>query len=105
MLESFVENKFEIRSIYETQYTEENSPLKFTEQICKMLIVQLSLCSLLERCMYVRDLEHANDANCATFKSTGTKYIHVVSFPVKILQNSVANFPEIVQYIIQSRQL
>ena len=31
MLESFVEIKFEICSIYKAQYAEENSPLKFTE--------------------------------------------------------------------------
>ena len=48
MLKSFVEIKFKICSIYKAQCAEENSPLKFTEHFCKMLIAQLSLCSLLK---------------------------------------------------------
>ena len=38
MLKSFVEIKFEICSIYKAQRAKENSPLKFTEQFCRMLI-------------------------------------------------------------------
>ena len=38
MLKSFIEMKFEICSIYKAQCAEENSPLKYTEQLCKMLI-------------------------------------------------------------------
>ena len=38
MLKSFVEIKFEICSIDKAQCAEENGPLKFTEQFCKMLI-------------------------------------------------------------------
>ena len=48
MLKSFVEIKFKISSIYKVQCAEENSPLKFRGQFCKMLIAQLSLRSLLE---------------------------------------------------------
>ena len=73
MLKSFVEIKFQICSIYKAQCAEENSPLKFTEQFCKMLIAQSSLRSSLQ--IRYRDLEHANDASCAisTFENTGTK--------------------------------
>ena len=38
MLESFVKIKFEICSICKAQCAKYNSPLKFTEQFCKMLI-------------------------------------------------------------------
>ena len=38
MLKSFVSIKSEICSIYKAQHAEENSPLQFTEQFCKMLI-------------------------------------------------------------------
>ena len=38
MLKHFTQIKFEICSIYNRQCVEENSPLKFTEQFCKMLI-------------------------------------------------------------------
>ena len=38
MLKSFVEIKFEICSINKAQCVEGNSPLKFTEQFCKVLI-------------------------------------------------------------------
>ena len=38
MLKSVVEIEFEICSIYKAQCAEENCPLKFTEQFCKMLI-------------------------------------------------------------------
>ena len=93
MLKRFVEIEFEICSIYKARYAEENSLLKFTEQFCKMLIAYLSLRSLLK----------IDFNSISTFENSRT--IRVVSFPVEILQNSVANFPEIVEYIIQSRQL
>ena len=38
MLKILVEIKFEICITYKVQCAEENSPLKFTEQFCKMLI-------------------------------------------------------------------
>ena len=38
MLKSFVEINFEISGVYKAQCAEENSPLNFTEQFCKMLI-------------------------------------------------------------------
>ena len=93
MLKSFVEIKFEICSIYKAQCAEESSPLKFTELFQKMrdisatrgLEVALQNSSVKSlsrsyRCApywkYARDLEHANDANCAisTFENTGVKY-------------------------------
>ena len=93
MLKSFVEIKFEICSIYKAQCVEENIPLNFTElfqetrdtsatQGLKVALQNGSVKCLLRsyRCAaywkYVRDLEHANDANCAisTFENTGTKY-------------------------------
>ena len=94
MLKNFVEIKLEICSIYKAQCAEENSLLRFTElcisrdtecnttQGSELLLQNSSVKCLLRsyRCTaywkYVRDLEHANDANSAIsrFENTGAKY-------------------------------
>ena len=122
MLNRFVEIKLEIYSIYRAQCAEESSPLKFTElfqetrdtsatQGLEVVLQNSSVKCLLRsyrfaaHWKYVRDLEHANDANCAisTFENTGAKYT------CRIVSNW--NFTElcttfslvVVGHIIQSR--
>ena len=93
MLKILEEFEFEICSIYKAKCAEDNNILKFVElfqdtretsatQGLEVASQNSSVkCSLRSyRCVaylkYVRDLEHANDANCAisTFENTDAKY-------------------------------
>ena len=92
MLKSFVGIKFKLSCIYEAQCADENSPLRFTELFQETrdtnatqgleVALQNSSVKFLFRSYfwaaywkYVRNLEHASDANYAisTFENTGAK--------------------------------
>ena len=111
MLKSFVKIKFEICSIHKAQCDEENSPSKFTELFQETrdtsatqgleVALQNSSVKCLLRSYRIATQLIGNTLKTQNTQTTQTarfqhprilvRSIRVVSFPVKILQNSVTH--------------